>query len=127
MDAPRQRRESLWMLTFGPLIWSVHFLLSYLTAAIYCAKFWRPGQDPRTAIQLSVGTYTVVGLAGIVLILVRGYRQHRFGGPSSIPHQDPTAADRHRFLGFATMLLGGLSFVATVYTALAAAFVAECG
>lgn len=127
MDAPHERRESLWILTFGPLIWSMHLLLSYLTAAIYCAKFWQPGQDPRAAIQLSVGLYTAIGLVGIGIILVRGYRQHRFGEPASIPHQDPTAADRHRFLGFATMLLSGLSFVATVYTALAAALVAECG
>ena len=38
-------------------------------------------------------------------------------GPEDELHRD-TEADRHRFLGFATLLMAGLSAVATIYVAL---------
>ncbi|MGB7839915.1 MAG: hypothetical protein WBL40_17580 [Terrimicrobiaceae bacterium] len=34
-----EKRQSLWLLMISPTIWAAHFLLCYLTAAIWCAKF----------------------------------------------------------------------------------------
>lgn len=122
--APPESRESLWLLTFGPAIWSLHFLLSYITAAIWCAKVvGRTG--PLDGVQIAVGIYTLLALLGIGLTAWRGYRQHSFG-TATAPHDFDTAADRHRFLGFATLLLCALSFVATVYVALVVIFIGSC-
>jgi hypothetical protein len=67
----------------------------------------------------------VLTLIGIGAVIWRGVRQARFG-TGTVPHDADSAADRHRFLGFATFLLGGLSGVATVYVAFAAVFIDSC-
>jgi hypothetical protein len=37
-----------------------------------------------------------------------------------------TAEDRHQFLAFSTLILSGLSAVATIYVALAPVFIGNC-
>lgn len=124
MKALPESRESLWLLIAGPMIWAVHFLLCYITAAIWCAKI--AGIDgPLDGARLAIAVYTVLALIGIGIVAARGFRQHSFGR-ASVPHDYDTAADRHRFLGFATLLLSGLSAVATLYVALAAVFIGNC-
>lgn len=119
-----ERRASLWLLTAGPAIWALHFLASYVTASVWCAKAGgaaAPLGDARTALWV----YTAVALVAIVLFGWRGLRGHRWGD-ATLPHDDDTAGDRHRFLGFATLLLCGLSFVAVVYVAMAVAVIGTC-
>jgi hypothetical protein len=123
-----ESRESLWLLTLGPAIWALHFTLSYLTAAIYCAKLAGPAlfdPQPLGPVRLAIAAYTVLALLGIGWIGWHGLRRHNFGAARP-PHDAPTAADRHRFLGFATLLLCGLSLVATLYVALPALFIGSC-
>jgi len=123
-DETRETNQSLWMLTASPVIWAVHFMACYLTVAIWCAKVaGRDGSlgDARTAIVV----YTVLALAGIAVIGWRGYRRHSYGGATT-PHDFDTPADRHRFMGFATLLLSLLSAVATIYAALTIAFIGGC-
>jgi hypothetical protein len=124
-------RGSLWLLTIAPTIWAVHLLLSYVTAAVWCAKFAGPGGtlgDVRTA----VAWYTGIAILGIVVVGVEGYRRHGYpveegkGGAEATTHDLDTPEDRHRFLGFATLLLAGLSAVAVIYAAMAAAFFETC-
>ncbi|MDX5378035.1 MAG: hypothetical protein LPK08_11050 [Halomonas sp.] len=127
-DAPCKptpgRRESLWPLAMGPLLWVAHFLLSYATAAIWCAK--AGGENGSLGgVRLVIGVYTALILSGIAVVIWRGFRKHRFG-TATVPHDFDTPADRHRFLGFATVLLGGLSFVATLYVALPVVFIESC-
>jgi hypothetical protein len=119
-----ETRESLWMLIASPAIWALHFLLCYLTAAVLCAKFADAGST-LTTIRYAVALYTLLALAGIAVTTAVGYRQHRLGR-ASVPHDYATDADRHRFLGFATLLLSGLSAVAVLYVALAALFPGGC-
>lgn len=119
-----ERNESLWRLTISPVIWSVHFLVSYVTVAVWCAKVaGRYGllSDARVL----VAVYTVIALAGIAVTGWDAYRRHRIGG-TTVPHDFDTAEDRHRFLGFASLLLSLLSGVATIYVALAAVFIQTC-
>jgi hypothetical protein len=123
-DEAHESRQSLWLLIAPPILWAVHFVLTYVTAAIWCAKV--AGRDgPLGAARVAIAVYTVVALAGIVAVGWRGWRRHTFDG-SETTHDFDTPADRHRFLGFATALLAGLSAVATVFTALAAAFFSDC-
>lgn len=125
-------KGSLWLLTLAPTIWAVHLLLSYITAAIWCAKVAAPSGalgDVRTAVTW----YTTVALLGIAAVGVEGFRRHRYprhgpgaGGTETTTHDLDSPEDRHRFLGFATLLLAGLSAVAVVYAALASTFFETC-
>lgn len=119
-----EKNESLWMLAAAPLVWASHLLLSYSTAAIWCAKFVGPSGSLAGA-QLAIGLYTLVGLAGIALIGRRAWRRHSCAD-STLPRQADSPADRHRFLGFIGLLLSGLSTLAVVFQALAAVFIGSC-
>jgi len=125
MDVTAESRQSLWSLTFGPAIWMAHFLLCYATASIWCAKVAGAGGALGTLPGWIAG-YTIAALIAIVLVGRDGWRRHTHGGGGETPHDQDTAEDRHRFLGFATFLLAGLSAVATLYVGAAAAFFDTC-
>lgn len=119
-----ERNQSLWLLTAAPVIWAVHFLTCYITAAIWCAKV--AGRDGSLAeVRVAIAVLTVVALIGIGLVGRSGYRRHRFGG-ATIPHDFDSREDRHRFIGFATLLLSAMSAVATLYSAMVAIFFWSC-
>lgn len=120
----RERNQSLWLLTASPVIWAGHFLLCYVTAAIWCEKV--AGEDGLLGTaQTAIVVYTVAALVGIGIVGWSGYRRHRYGTATS-PHDADTPGDRHRFLGFATLLLSALSAVAVVYAALTVVFLDTC-
>ena len=120
----REERQSLWLIAASPLAWAVHFMASYLTAAIWCAKV--AGRDGSLGgASTAIGVYTAVALAVIALFGWIGFRRHSFGGATT-PHDADTPEDRHRFLGFTMLLLSSLSAVATVYVAMAALFIWSC-
>lgn len=120
----RESNQSLWLLTVAPTIWAVHFLASYITAAVWCAKV--VGRDGSLqTVRLTIAGYTLLALIGIGIVGWIGYRRHGLEG-SFTPHHGDAPEDRHRFLGRATLLLAGLSFVATIYVALAAVFMETC-
>jgi hypothetical protein len=119
-----EKHESLWILTAAPVLWAVHFLLSYFTAAIWCAKF--VGTDGSLlGVRRAMTIYTIVALIGIGVTGWVGFRRHGFG-LETVPHDFDSPESRHRFLGFATLLLSGLSAIATLYTALATVFIRSC-
>src|SRR5690606_17806208 len=78
----------LWRLVAGPATWAVHFLLSYVTVAVHCAK--TPAVDATLGgTALALWTYTAVALAMIAAIGWAGWRQHRHGA-SPLPHDAGT-------------------------------------
>lgn len=117
-------RGSLWMLTIAPTIWAAHLLLSYITAAIWCARFV-PADGPLDGVHTAIMWYSVVALVGIAITGWEGLRRHSYGTEATT-HDLDTAEDRHRFLGFATLLLSGLSAVGVIYAALAATYFETC-
>jgi hypothetical protein len=117
-------RGSLWLLTIGPTIWAAHLLLCYITAAIWCAKFV-PSGGALGSVRSAILWYTAVALMGIALIGWEGFRRHSYGTEATT-HDLDTPEDRHRFLGFATLLLSGLSAVGVLYAALAATYFETC-
>lgn len=121
---PEEKPESLWLLTVSPIIWALHFLLCYVTAAIWCAKVVTRSAS-LDGVRTAVAIYTAVALVGILVTAWRGYLRHEHG-TAAVPHDFDTPADRHRFIGFATLLLSGLSAVAVVYVALAVVFMETC-
>ena len=119
-----EHRETIWMLVVSPTIWAAHFGLCYITAAIWCAKV-PSAVASLGGVRTAVVVFTVAALAGIFVMGWIGYRAHSHGG-ADLPHDDDTPEDRHRFMGFATLLLSGLSAVAVIYAALVVAFVETC-
>jgi hypothetical protein len=76
-------------------------------------------------VRAAVAWYTGFALAGITIVGWEGLRRHRHGTEATT-HDLDSPEDRHRFLGFATLLLAGLSAVAVLYAALAATFFETC-
>jgi hypothetical protein len=119
-----EKHERLWLLAVSPTIWAVHFLLCYITAAVWCAKF-APRFGSLGPVRWAIIGYTVVALVAIGLNARSGLRRHRRGS-ESVPHDFDTAGDRHGFLGYATVLLSALSAVAVVFAALVVIFFNDC-
>jgi hypothetical protein len=119
-----EKNQSLWLLTGSPVIWAAHFMLSYVTASIWCAKLTGLHQT-LWQVRIAIMIYTALALIGIGFIGWVGYRRHSHG-EASLPHDADTPEDRHRFLGFATLLLSGLSGVAVIYAALVVVFIRSC-
>lgn len=130
-DVYPERNDSLWILTVAPTIWALHFLLCYCSAAIYCAKAAAIDSD-LDPIRIAIAVLSAAALAGIAVTGVFGYRRHRAGTSAEfplaggLPHDKDDSGDRHRFIGFATLLLCGVSALATVYVALVAVFFENC-
>lgn len=124
MQLPPRPIDSLWTLITAPVVWAAHFLLCYVSAAVVCAK---PETFPIgfDTLRLGLGLLTAAALVAIVVAGLLAWRQWGFGVEDP-PHDAPTADDRRRFQGFATLLLSGLSFVAVVYAALPLLFVMDC-
>lgn len=120
----RGRETSLWFLIAGPTIWAGHFLVSYVSAAIYCAKDAPP--HDMDLVQGIIAAATIAALAGIVLAGWLAARKWQIGVKGWRQHGAATLEDRQRFMGHATWLLCALSAVATIYVALPAIFAASC-
>lgn len=116
--------ESLWTLFTAPVVWALHFVLSYGAFSVYCAKAGEALFSFGT-LKLALVIVTVAALAMIVVAAWLAWRQWGFGIHDP-PHDEPTDHARKLFQGFATLLLSGLSFVAVIYVALPLVFIAGC-
>ena len=119
----KRLKSSLWMLVVPPTIWALHFLFSYVYAAVRCAM--SGSAEVIVDIRTGIAVATVVAL---LLVAASGYiawAQSRIQGDLP-PYQDSTDEDRLRFLAVSTLLLAGLSFVAILFTALPAFIFEDC-
>jgi hypothetical protein len=124
-DGVAEDRQSLWLLTISPSIWAAHFLISYIGGAMWCGIVAQRAGD-LAPIRIAIAALAVVALAGIGLTGRIGWRKHKHTPADTPPHDKDTPEDRHRFLGYATVLLSALSAVATVYVAIVALFIRSC-
>ncbi|HKY07048.1 MAG TPA: hypothetical protein VJQ55_02355, partial [Candidatus Binatia bacterium] len=74
-----EQNESLLFMVSGPTTWAAHFLLSYGTAAIWCAKVAGPGGSLATA-RIAIFFYSLAALAIIATVAWIGHRRHSLGG-----------------------------------------------
>jgi hypothetical protein len=116
--------NTLWILAASPAIWAGHFMLCYISAAIWCGKLAGPDAS-LWSVRMAIVGYTVVALAAIGIIGYAGLRSHS-AGSATAAHDDDSPIDRRGFIGHATLLLSGLSAMAVVYSALPAIFIAGC-
>ena len=119
-----EERQSLWLLVLSPCIWAAHFVASYVGAAVWCGMM-----DDRAksvdAMRLWIIFFGFVALLLIGIIGRIGWRKYQLSGGEP-PFDKDTAEDRHRFLGVATVLLSGLSGIATIYVCLSQLFIRNC-
>lgn len=120
----REEHESLWWLAAAPLIWAAHLLASYCTAAVYCQKLSSRGA-PLGSARIAIALYSLLALGALIALGVRSYRRQRFDDTLGTQHRD-TPEDRHRFLGFATLLLASIAGLAVLYQSLPALFIGSC-
>lgn len=119
-----ERRQSLWILAASPGVWAAHFMLCYITAAVWCAKQPDP-MTPLIAVRIAIAVYTALALAAIGFVGWGGHRASSLAGTPP-PYDADTPEDRRRFVGFATLLLSGLSALAVLYAALVPVFIGSC-
>lgn len=130
-------RAGFRLLLTSPVVWASHFLASYVTAAVWCARAGGgagagvgagAGMAGATvsagAVQVAIAAYTLAALAVIVLVGRRGLSHWRSQGDHTSDGDAP--AERQRFVGSVTVLLSGLSAVAVAYAAVVAAFFGNC-
>ncbi|MDB5550479.1 MAG: putative rane protein [Rhizobium sp.] len=116
--------ESLWTLFTAPVIWALHFVVSYGAFSVYCAKASVAAFSFDT-LRAALASVTVAALAVIVMAAWLAWRQWGFGVHDP-PHDEPTHDSRTLFQGFATLLLSALSFMAVLYGALPLIFIEGC-
>ena len=116
-----EESDSIWRITFGPLIWAVHFGASYAATAIVCAK----GGDV-DVLRTGVVALTAAALAGILYVGRRAWRQWDFLDDRDYEHELAREEDRHEFLGHAAFLLAIVSFIGVAYVALPTLVIGSC-
>jgi hypothetical protein len=107
----------------APTVWAGHFMACYTWAALACGRFAADGGFDRA--RTGIALLTAVASIAIAGCFVFGYRRHGRRFPDR-PNDDGTPEDRTRFMAFTTMLLAGLSLVATLYVGLAALAAGRC-
>lgn len=120
-----EESDSIWRIAFGPLIWAVHFVLTYGGTSVVCFKMFEHDWA-MPFLRASIGGITVLALVGIGLVAWRSWKRWDYLDDYDYEHDRAVEEDRHEFLGHAAFLLAVLSAVGVVYVALPAAFVSSC-
>lgn len=120
----REENQSLWLLIAAPTVWAAHFLASYATAAVWCARY-APRDASLAPARTAIAIYTTIALLMISACAAVAWRRHAWRDPRDAEHAD-TAAARHRFMGSAALLLAALSAIATAFAAMAAYLIRSC-
>lgn len=118
----REEADSLWRITLAPVTWVAHFLLSYIVAAVVCAKV--PALLGTARIGLLAAT--VVTLAVIVWLGLRAWRQWDWNNTGDYTNPEGEAEDRHQFLGHAAVLLALISAIGVIYGTLPVLVLDSC-
>lgn len=117
-----ESNASLWIMAASPVIWSLHFLASYGVAATWCGRL---GDGSALAPRAAIAGMTAIAVVAIAGIGAVAWSWHR-GASGPPPHDADSAEDRRGFMGFATLLLSGLSAVGVLYSGLAAVIIRTC-
>lgn len=117
-----QAPDRLWVPLVSPIIWSSHFTITYIWAAMACGRF-----APQAAGSLdpALTGMTLVALVAIGFFVVRAFRQLDYRLPDQ-PNDDGTPEDRNRFMSYTTMLLAGMSWIGTLFVGVASTAVGGC-
>ncbi len=122
-SALHERHERLWIPIVAPAIWAAHFTLCQITVALWCGRLGTTA--PLASLHSILIALTVFAIGGIALSFLHGFRRRSPHLPAGA-HDDDTPEDRRHFLAFTTMLLAGLSLLATIFVAAGALLAGGC-
>ena len=114
--------DPLWVPVVSPIIWSTHFTASYIWAAMACGRF---ASQAAGTLEPALIVMTAAALIAIGLLFLRAFRQLNYQLPDQ-PNDDGTPEDRTRFMSYTTMLLAGMSWIATLFVGVAGTMVGGC-
>jgi hypothetical protein len=124
------RRETgsgtdLWRVILAPTVWSVHFLVCYVGAAVYCEKLGREAAlDP---VRVLVVLATVAGLAAVGASTLGIWRvRGRSLTDDDFDYEHNSPEERHRFLSHVALMLSALSAIGMIYVALPVFLLGSC-
>lgn len=123
MQTKTSLQNSLWTLVISPVMWALHMLSCYIIVSVWCAKAGR--EASLDGVRIAIFLLTVFALIPVFVRMIKSYKQHK-KGESSLPHNEATSEDRERFLGFASLLISGLSAVAILFIAFNAVIFRSC-
>lgn len=109
-----ERTRYLVMLAAPPAIFITHFVTVYALASVWCSKFAASPDGGLRGALLPFAAITLAAIGGVAWIGWNAHGRHRHGSEAA-PHDMDTPGDRHRFMGFATLLLAGLSAVGIAF------------
>ena len=122
----------LWIqLLAGPLLWSVHFLLSYMLVEAFCQMGWNFSILGIHGLSFLVIAFTVLAVLGTVLFSLRSYRNWK------TMHADRSLRDQFQensswfsgpvdFMYFSGFLLSALFAVTILMVGIPALFLRPC-
>jgi hypothetical protein len=113
--------DRLWVPVISPIIWSTHFTISYIWAALACGRLAHAADTLSTVFVVG----TAIALVAIGGFFLRAFLQLEYRLPDQ-PHDDDTAEDRTRFMAYTTLLLSGMSWIATLFVGVAGFAVGGC-
>ncbi|GGG84905.1 hypothetical protein GCM10011415_38820 [Salipiger pallidus] len=122
-DAPRLIGQgSIWIMAAAPTIWAVHFVASYVLAAVWCAKIGASLVTPAWIIA-AMGLVCAALIVWLGVIAVR-----RYGGVFVIFEEITESSERgrDRFIGHVSLLLCILSVVAIGFTVIPGLILGSC-
>jgi len=112
----------LWVPLISPIIWSTHFTISYIWAAMACGRF---ASQAGGSLERALIVMTLIALVAISVVFLRAFRQLNYRLPDR-PNDDGTSEDRTRFMSSMTLLLAGMSWIATLLVGVAATAMGDC-
>lgn len=117
-------KTALWQLIAAPIIWSIHFVVTYAGTAIFCQKVsMDPGVLP---LRLYIGAVTALALAAIAVAGWLAWRKWDYRDDYDYIHEEPTDEERTEFLGHAGVLLAVVSAIGVVFVGLPGFMIAGC-
>lgn len=79
--APSRKEGSSWMfwlqLLAGPILWSIHFIVSYLLVELFCKMGWNFNLLGFPGLSVIVVVLTVLALLGVTMLGMRSYHNWR--------------------------------------------------
>lgn len=118
----RHAPDRLWVPIAAPIIWSTHFTMCYIWAALACGRFAPRFAGARDLVWIGATAIALVAIGGFFL---RGFRQLNYHLPDQ-PSDEGTPEDRTKFMSYMTVLLAGMSWIATLFVGVAALAVGGC-
>lgn len=126
MATKPERDESLWWLALAPAIWLLHFVATYITVAVWCARA-ASRDDALGPARIAGFGFTLAAFVALGALSAVAWRRRAVKKePPQVAPGDDSSRARHGFLGHAVFLLSALSALGVAYVGSALVVFGSC-